>query len=120
MALDECADVAIFGAVDQIALPVSRHSAIFDLGRALANGDRVRLVTRRGSLELPAAVDKRLQPGHVWVPNGFGARYPKDGSGELEVAGINLNFLTATEDRDPFTGCPQHKYTLCRVERVSP
>jgi anaerobic selenocysteine-containing dehydrogenase len=83
----------------------------------IASGDRVRLSTRRGSLELPAAVDKRLQPGHVWVANGFGTRYPKDGSGELETAGVNLNFLTSTEDRDPFTGCPQHKYTLCRIER---
>jgi anaerobic selenocysteine-containing dehydrogenase len=85
----------------------------------VSNGDRVRLITRRGSLELPAAVDKRLQPGHVWVPNGFGARYPKDGTGELEPAGVNLNFLTAVEDRDPFTGCPQHKYTLCRVEKCA-
>ena len=83
----------------------------------IAAGDRVRLTTRRGSVELPAAVDKRLQPGHVWVPNGFGTRYPKGGSGELETAGINLNFLSASEDRDPFTGCPHHKYTLCRIER---
>jgi anaerobic selenocysteine-containing dehydrogenase len=85
----------------------------------IANGDRVRLITRRGALELPAAVDKRLQPGHVWVANGFGARYPKDGSGALEPAGVNLNLLTASEDRDPFTGCPQHKYTLCRIERCA-
>jgi anaerobic selenocysteine-containing dehydrogenase len=83
----------------------------------IASGERVRLVTRRGALELPAAVDKRLQPGHVWVPNGFGTRYPKDGTGEIETAGINLNFLTASDERDPFTGCPQHKYTLCRIER---
>ena len=83
----------------------------------IAGGDRVRLVTKRGALELPAAIDKRLQPGHVWVPNGFGARYPKDGSGELETAGVNLNQITASDDRDPFTGCPMHKYTLCRVER---
>jgi anaerobic selenocysteine-containing dehydrogenase len=83
----------------------------------IAAGDRVRLTTRRGSLELPAAVDKRLQPGHVWVPNGFGTRYPGAGTGGLETAGINLNFLSASEERDPFTGCPQHKYTLCRIER---
>ena len=83
----------------------------------IANGERVRLVTKRGALELPAAIDKRLQPGHVWVPNGFGARYPKDGSGELETVGVNLNMITASDERDPFTGCPMHKYTLCRVER---
>lgn len=82
-------------------------------------GERVRLVTRRGALELPAAIDKRLQPGHVWVPNGFGARYPRAGDGALEAAGVNLNELTAADERDPFTGCPQHKYTLCRVERLA-
>lgn len=85
----------------------------------ISAGERVRLVTRRGALELPAAIDKRLQPGHVWVPNGFGARYPRDGSGEPEAAGVNLNLLTASDERDPFTGCPQHKYTLCRVERCA-
>ena len=83
----------------------------------IADGDRVRVITRRGAVELPAAVDKRLQPGHVWVPNGFGTRYPRGGSGELETAGVNLNLLSASEDRDPFTGCPHHKYTLCRIER---
>jgi anaerobic selenocysteine-containing dehydrogenase len=83
----------------------------------IAGGDRVRLVTRRGAVELPAALDKRLQPGHVWVANGFGGQYPRDGSGRLETIGVNLNLLTASEDRDPFTGCPQHKYTLCRIEK---
>jgi len=85
----------------------------------IAGGERVRLVTKRGALELPAAIDKRLQPGHVWVPNGFGARYPKDGTGVFEAAGVNLNELTSSDERDPFTGCPQHKYTLCRVERLA-
>ena len=51
------------------------------------------------------------------MPNGFGARYP-NGTGELETAGVNLNEITASDERDPFTGCPQHKYTLCRVERL--
>lgn len=84
----------------------------------IAAGDAVRLVTRRGALELPAAIDKRLQAGHVWVPNGFGTRYPKDGRGALETTGVNLNWITAADDRDPFTGCPRHKYTLCRVEKI--
>ena len=100
-----------------MSLPLSRRQYSDLYGPTV--GDRVRLVTRRGSVELPAAVDKRLQQGHVWVANGFGTRYPKDGSGALESAGVNLNLLTAGEDRDPFTGCPQHKYTLCRVERCA-
>jgi anaerobic selenocysteine-containing dehydrogenase len=83
----------------------------------VAGGDRVRVATRRGALELPAALDPKLRRGHVWIPNGFGVAYPGEG-GALEVQGANTNELTDVADRDPLTGCPQHKYTLCRVERA--
>ncbi len=84
----------------------------------LAEGAPARLVTRRGALELPASIDRKLQDGHVWVPNGFGTAYPKNGDGALEVQGVNVNELTDARSRDPITGCPEHKATLCRVERV--
>jgi anaerobic selenocysteine-containing dehydrogenase len=86
----------------------------------IAQGDRVRVATRAGAVELPAALDARLQPGHVWIPNGFGARYPTGSGGALEAQGANLNLLSDAGDRDPFTGIPHHKYTLCRVERIAP
>ena len=81
-------------------------------------GDRVRVATRRGAVELPAAVDTRLQPGHVWIPNGFGMTYPSGGDGAPAVQGANTNELTDVRDRDPITGCPHHKYTLCRIAKV--
>jgi anaerobic selenocysteine-containing dehydrogenase len=81
----------------------------------VADGDRVRVITRRGAIELPAALDRRLADGHVWIPNGFGVAYPGP-DGRLEVQGANLNELTDVRDRDPISGCPHHKYTLCRVE----
>jgi hypothetical protein len=56
--------------------------------------------------------------GHVWFPNGFGMSYPSGPDGELEVQGANGNELSHAADRDPITGCPHHKYTLCRIERV--
>lgn len=74
------------------------------------SGAVVRLETARGAAELPVQVDKRLQAGHVAVPNGFGT-IDTDGN----VTGINLNALTASDDRDPFTGCPHHKHVRCRV-----
>jgi formate dehydrogenase len=90
-----------------------------DAGRlGVANGDAVRVVTRRGAIELPAAVDRRLQDGHVWIPNGFGTAYPTGGDGALEVQGANINELMDAADRDPITGCPEHKATLCRVEKA--
>jgi len=81
-------------------------------------GDRVRVTTRRGAVELPAAVDTHLHPGHVWIPNGFGMVYPSGGDGAPAVQGANTNELTDVRDRDPITGCPHHKYTLCRIAKV--
>jgi anaerobic selenocysteine-containing dehydrogenase len=96
------------------ALHLSRSDAE-SLG--VAGGDAVRVVTRRGAEELPTAIDPKLRDGHCWVPNGFGAAYP-NADGELEVQGINLNELSDAADRDPISGCPHHKLTLCRVERL--
>jgi len=48
----------------------------------LAAGDLARLSTRRGSVELPAVIDKKLQDGRVWILTGFGMRYPSGPNGE--------------------------------------
>lgn len=84
----------------------------------VAAGERVRVSTRRGAVELPAAIDAALRDGHVTIPNGFGIAYP-GADGRLEVQGVNVNELSDAADRDPISGCPHHKYTLCRVERVT-
>ena len=77
------------------------------------DGDRVRVATRRGSLTLPAQVDAKLRPGHVWMPNGFGMEYESE---SRVVDGANQNELTDVADRDPFTGVPHHRHVPCRVE----
>ena len=78
------------------------------------DGDRVRVVTRRGALTLPAQLDPKLLPGHVWMPNGFGMAH--DGTTD----GGNQNELTDVADRDPFTGIPHHRYVQCRLEPLGP
>jgi anaerobic selenocysteine-containing dehydrogenase len=83
----------------------------------LKAGQQARVVTRRGALELPVALDPKLLPGHVWMPNGFGMRYAVEG-GQTAVDGGNQNELTDVTDRDPFTGIPHHRYVRCRVEPV--
>lgn len=70
------------------------------------------LRTRHGAVTLPVAIDARLSAGHVALPNGFGAIY----GGTRD--GANLNELTSADDRDPFTGCPHHKWVPCRIERL--
>ena len=79
----------------------------------IQEGDRVRVSTNRGSLTMPAQLDPKLMRGHVWMPNGFGM-VSSDGM----VQGANQNELTDTNDRDPFTGIPHHRYVRCRVERA--
>jgi formate dehydrogenase len=79
----------------------------------LRDGDRVRVATQRGAVTLPAQIDTKLRPGHVWMPNGFGMEY--DGESRA-VDGANQNELTDVADRDPFTGVPHHRYVPCRLE----
>jgi anaerobic selenocysteine-containing dehydrogenase len=76
-------------------------------------GDRLRVATRRGAVTLPAQIDGKLMPGHVWMPNGFGMAVGGD-----TIDGANQNELTDTADRDPFTGIPHHRYVLCRLDRA--
>jgi formate dehydrogenase len=80
------------------------------------DGDTLRVTTRRGALTLPARVDKALQSGHVWMPNGFGMTYTDNGA--VRVDGVNQNELTDVNDRDPFTGIPHHRYVPCRLEKA--
>jgi anaerobic selenocysteine-containing dehydrogenase len=99
------------------------HLSPADAARlAVASGDELVISTRRGSVRLPAEVDRNVTEGHVWMPNGFGMAYPKDESdpeGELVVQGANPNELTDAADRDPFTGCPHHKAVRCRLEKAA-
>lgn len=84
----------------------------------LANDDRVQLSTRVASAQIPVRIDPHVQPGHVNLPTGFGVQYPDPETGELRYDGIRINELTDRFERDPFTGCPHHKYIRCQLEKV--
>ena len=86
-----------------------------DLG--CADGDWVRLTTRRGSAEAPIEITPDLQRGHVSLPNGHGIDYHR-ADGSLVRRGVALNELTDTADRDPIAGTPWHKHVRVRIERV--
>ncbi|MFP6662721.1 MAG: molybdopterin-dependent oxidoreductase [Deltaproteobacteria bacterium] len=83
----------------------------------VSSGDSVRLATKVTSVELPAEIDDRLRPGYVAMPNGFGMQYDTEDGG-VRIEGVNMNEFTSIEDRDPFTGCPWHRFVPCRIERV--
>jgi anaerobic selenocysteine-containing dehydrogenase len=83
----------------------------------IADGDAVRVATVRGEVELPAEIDGRCLDGHVWIPNGYGMVH-HGAKGEPSTDGVNTNELVDAANRDPISGCPHTKYTLCRVERA--
>jgi anaerobic selenocysteine-containing dehydrogenase len=82
-----------------------------------AEGDWVRVTTRRGSAEALAEITPDLQPGHVSLPNGQGIDYHR-ADGSLVHRGVGLNELTDIADRDPIAGTPWHKHVPVRIERV--
>jgi anaerobic selenocysteine-containing dehydrogenase len=89
-----------------------------DLG--VRSGDRVRLVTAGGSAIVEALEDPRGPRGFVAVPNGLGLGYARAELQPSTLDGLNANELTRAADRDPFTGCPQHKHVPCRVDALRP
>ncbi len=81
------------------------------------DGGTARLTTARDSVDVVVEVDKRMQQGHISLPNGFGLSYP-NARGEDVVTGISPNELTSVEDRDDFAYTPWHKFVLARLEAV--
>jgi anaerobic selenocysteine-containing dehydrogenase len=79
----------------------------------VADGETVRLVTRRGSAVAVAEIDDAMQPGHVSLPNGFGLDTP-DGA----RVGVAPNELTTSAHRDRFAGTPLHKFVPARIDKL--
>lgn len=86
-------------------------------GLGCAEGDRVRLITRRGQVEAVVEWGSDLQPGHVSLPNGHGLDYTAI-DGTPVHKGVSLNELTDTARRDPIAGTPWHKHVPVRIERL--
>ena len=69
----------------------------------VADGDLVRLVSRRGELEAKAKLGERVYPGLVWMA--------------LHFAEAKVNWLTH-DVGDPLIGTPEYKTSAVRVEPV--
>ncbi len=82
------------------------------------DGDRLRLSTHRGSVEVVTEVTATMQPGHVSLPNGQGLDY-RLADGTVVHAGIAPNELTDLSQRDFLAGTPWHKHVPARLERVA-
>jgi formate dehydrogenase major subunit len=69
----------------------------------IAPGDRIRISTRRGTIELVARVDSGLQDGVVFVAFCY--------------TEAPANMLT-NPALDPFGKIPEFKYAAARIEKV--
>jgi anaerobic selenocysteine-containing dehydrogenase len=90
-----------------------------DAGKAgVRDGDRVRVISRSGVLEIAARVTGEMSPGAVAMPHGWGHR----GGWRLanEHAGVNVNELASAEpeDLEPLAGMAFLNGIPVRVEPV--
>jgi len=76
------------------------------------DGQNVRVVTPYGSSEIALEISNYVQKGQVIIPHGSGLKY------QGKSYGVNVNYLTGSSNRDPFSGIPIHQYIPCRVESV--
>jgi anaerobic selenocysteine-containing dehydrogenase len=83
----------------------------------VVDGQRVRVITKRGEAEAPADITDSMMEGQVSLPHGFGMEYP-DENGEHKIHGVSVNELTDLEDRDWLALTPHHKHVRARLEAV--
>ncbi len=81
------------------------------------SGDRLRLSTERGAVEVMVEVSSAMQPGHISLPNGQGLDYV-DAAGQSLRKGVAPNELTDSTRRDFLAGTPWHKHVPARLERI--
>ncbi|MFN8130724.1 MAG: molybdopterin-dependent oxidoreductase [Solirubrobacteraceae bacterium] len=89
-------------------------------GLGIEDGDRVRLASKAGALEVGAAITDEMTPGTVALPHGWGHR------GGWTVAnaagGVNVNLLASAEpeDLEPLAGMAFLNGIPVRVQRIGP
>lgn len=90
------------------------------VARSLADGDRVRISSRIGSIELPVSVSDEIRPGVVWLPHGFGhSRAGVSWRRAAEHAGASLNDITDATVLDGLTGNAAFNAVPVRVEAIA-
>jgi len=85
--------------------------------RGLGDGDRIRVVSRVGAIEVPLQVSDEMRPGVVSVPHGFG--HARAGVGwrlAAEKAGASVNDITDPSVIDAVTGNAAFNSVPVRVE----
>ncbi len=84
----------------------------------VADGDRIRLSSPTGVIEIEARVSGDIAPGVVAVHQHWGHTYESGMHTARRYPGVNVNRLHADDVRDPFCGMPVFNGTPVAVERM--
>lgn len=84
----------------------------------VADGDRIRVTSSTGSVEIQAKVSSDIRPGVVMIHQFWGHTYKSGMHTSRKHPGVNVNFLRDDRARDRFTGMPVFNGTPCRVSRL--
>ena len=76
----------------------------------LTDGAKALCKTRRGQLKVAVKFDDTTRIGFVTLPHGYGMRYR-----DSEPNGPQINLLTSSDECDPMTRTPHHKYVPVAV-----
>ncbi len=79
----------------------------------LITGSEVVCESERGKINVFVELDSTVRRKVVTLPNGHGLRY-KDGKPD----GPELNMLTQSDNCEPFTKTPYHKYVPVKIEKI--
>jgi anaerobic selenocysteine-containing dehydrogenase len=80
----------------------------------ILDGSKVKVTTKKGSVETIAELSDTLQPGYISLPNGQGLT-TSNTDGSLVLTGAPANELTSFDARDPIAGTPWHKHVPAQV-----
>ena len=88
--------------------------------RGLEPGDRVRVTSRVGAIEVPLEISDEVRPGVVSIPHGFGHTRPGvSWSLAASKAGASVNDITDPKVVDALTGNAAFNAVPVRVERLA-
>jgi anaerobic selenocysteine-containing dehydrogenase len=88
--------------------------------RGLDDGQRVRVATRTGALDVPVQLSDAMRPGVVSLPHGFGHHRPGTRqSVAAERPGVSLNDLTDETHLDGLSGTAAFSGVPVEVEAVA-
>ena len=84
----------------------------------IRSGDRVRLTSAVGAVEIGAVVSPDIREGVIAVHQFWGHTYDSGMRTSRRYPGVNVNVLHDDQVRDRFCGMPVYNGTPCRVEAV--